>query len=95
MKTLLFRLETPAGTFWIHPEPAGRVQLRIDQHRLKTYSSAKAAARDVAEKHTGWEAWDQLEGVTAPENLSRWKRGEPKSVSQRRKAKQETQSEEE
>ncbi len=89
MKTLLFRLETPVGTFWIHPEPAGRVQLRMNQHRLKTYSSAKAAARDVAEKHTGWKEWDQLEGVTAPENLSRWKRGEPKPTAKQRKAKQE------
>ena len=71
-------------------ESPGRVQLRIDKHRLKTYSSAKAAARDVAEKHTGWEEWDQLEGVVAPENLSRWKRGESNPASKKRKAKQET-----
>ena len=74
MKTVLFTYESPVGTFWIRPEPADRVLLGVDRHKLKTYGSAKTAARAVAEKTTGWEAWDTLEGATAPPGLERWKR---------------------
>lgn len=63
-----------AGTFWIRPEPADRVQLGIDRHKLNTYGSAKAAARAVAERTTGWVGWDTLERVDAPARLERWKR---------------------
>ena len=87
MKTLLFQYESSVGTFWIHPEPAGRVQLRIDGKRLKTYGSAKAAARDVATHSTGWEAWDKLHDVKAPSILSKWKRGAPSSVPKGRSSK--------
>ena len=74
MKTVLFTYETPVGTFWIHPEPAGRVQLRIDRTRLDTYASPTAAARAVAERRTGWAAWDELQDAIAPRDLRRWKR---------------------
>jgi len=74
MKTTLFTYESPVGTFWIRPEPAHRVQLGIDRHKLRTYGSAKAAARAVAEKATGWQEWDTLEGAVAPARLDRWKR---------------------
>jgi hypothetical protein len=74
VKTVLFTYESPVGTFWIRPEPADRVLLGIDRRKLKTYGSAKAAARAVAERMTGWEAWDSLEGVVPPSRLERWKR---------------------
>ena len=75
MKTTLFAYESPVGTFWIRPEPAGRVQLGIDGHKLKTYSSPTAAARDVAARKSGFEPWDTAEGVP-PRGLKQWKRGE-------------------
>jgi hypothetical protein len=74
MKTTLFTYDTPVGTFWIRPEPADRVQLGIDRTKLKTYSSAKAAARDVAAQATGYGPWDSLAGALIPPSLARWKR---------------------
>jgi hypothetical protein len=85
MKTILFQFESPVGTFWIHPEPADRVQLRIDNARLKTYGSAKAAARDVYKHSTGWEAWDRLHDAVAPGSLARWKRGNADAAEHRRR----------
>ena len=61
------------GTFWIRPEPAGRIQLGLDAHKLRTYGSAKAAARAVAEQSTGWEAWDTAAGLVIPAGLEKWK----------------------
>jgi len=74
VKTVLFTYESPVGTFWIRPEPAGRVLLGVDRRKLKTYGSATAAARAVAERATGWPTWDSLEGAVAPARLDRWKR---------------------
>jgi hypothetical protein len=74
MKTILFTYETPVGTFWIQPEPADRVQLGIDRHKLRTFTSARLAAKAVGDRTTGWAPWDELEGVPAPQRLSRWKR---------------------
>ena len=74
MKTVLFTYETPVGTFWIRPEPADRVQLGIDRQKLKTYASARLAAKAVGDRTTGWAPWDSLEGVAAPTRLSAWKR---------------------
>jgi hypothetical protein len=74
MKTTLFTWTTPIGTFWIRPVPAGRVLLGLDHERLKTYSSAKAAARAVAERSTGKAAWDTALEVPPPANLKHWKR---------------------
>ena len=75
MKTILFTYQSPVGTFWIRPEPAGRVQLGIDRHLLKSYDSPKAAARDVAAKNTGFAAWDTVEHAVVPRELHNWKRG--------------------
>jgi hypothetical protein len=83
MKTTLFTYETEVGTFWIQPEPADRVRLGIDRHKLKTYSSARMAARAVAEHETGWPAWDALEGVPGPAGLNSWKRPQPKKAPQK------------
>jgi hypothetical protein len=77
MKTVLFTYETPLGTFWIVPEPAGRVQLGVDRRKLRTYSSAKTAARAVAEHATGYEPWDSGSGIVAPAGLANWKRPDP------------------
>ena len=74
MKTVLFSFETPVGTFWIQPQPADRVLLGIDNNRLKTYSSATAAADAVRERKTGYEPWDTLSLSRAPESLKKWKR---------------------
>jgi hypothetical protein len=63
------------GTFWIRPEPADRVQLGLDAHKLRTYGSAKAAAKAVAEQSTGWEPWDTANGMIIPPGLEKWKRG--------------------
>lgn len=75
MKSILYTLNTDAGTFWIRPEPADRVQLGIDKIELKTYSSPRAAARAVAERTTGWQAWDES-AAAAPSGLEKWKRGD-------------------
>jgi len=77
MKTTLFQYETEIGTFWIRPEPAGRVQLGLDRHKLRTYPSPTAAARAVAERATGWDAWDSATEPLAPASLQRWKRQSP------------------
>ena len=74
MKTTLFTYESTLGTFWIRPEPAGRVQLGLDRHKLNTYSSPKAAAAAVASRNTGWAEWDSAIDVPAPSGLTRWKR---------------------
>jgi hypothetical protein len=75
MKSLLYTRQTLMGTFWIRPEPAGRVQLGIDRVRLRTYPSAKAAARAVADRETGWQAWDEAREVVAAFGLENWERG--------------------
>ena len=77
MKTIIFTYTSPVGTFWIRPEPAGRVQLGIDRRKLKTYKSPTAAARDVATRQTGHLAWDAREGEPAPHDLHDWKRPRP------------------
>jgi hypothetical protein len=74
MKTVLFTYEAPLGTFWIRPEPGGRVQLGLDRLKLRTYPSAKAAARAVADRATGYEPWDSRTETIAPEGLDKWKR---------------------
>lgn len=84
MKTTLFTYQCAAGTFWIRPEPAGRVRLGIDEHQLKTYSSPTAAARAVAERKTGWPAWDNSAEELAPRGLDRWKRAPGAGASTRR-----------
>ena len=61
------------GTFWIRPEPAGRVQLGLDAHKLRTYQSAKTAAKAVAGQATGWEPWDTASGLVIPPGLEKWK----------------------
>jgi hypothetical protein len=76
MKTTLFTFDSPVGTFWIRPEPAGRVQLGIDRHRLKTYASPTAAARDVSARATGFAPWDTAE-LIPPRSLKQWKRIAP------------------
>jgi hypothetical protein len=75
MKSILFTYQSPIGTFWIRPEPASRVQLGLDGHKLRTYSSPKAAAKAVAEQSTGWEAWDTAVGLITPPGLEKWKTG--------------------
>jgi hypothetical protein len=75
MKSILFTYQSPLGTFWIQPEPAGRVRLGVDKKKLRTYGSPKAAARAVAERTTGWEPWDTGQGLTAPAGLEKWKTG--------------------
>ena len=75
MKTVLFSFDTPVGTFWIQPQPADRVLLGIDNNRLKTYSSATAAAEAVRDRRTGYEPWDSLGLSRVPDNLKKWKKG--------------------
>jgi hypothetical protein len=74
MKALLYTNKTPIGTFWIRPEPAGRVRLGIDRTELRAYPSPKAAARAVTERQTGWERWDKADDVLAPRGLEAWRR---------------------
>ena len=63
MKPVLFTYETPLGTFWIRPEPAGRVQLGLGNLKLRTYASAKAAAESVRSQTTGHEEWDRASNI--------------------------------
>src|SRR4051812_9449425 len=84
VKTILFTYKSPVGTFWIRPEPAGRVQLGLDRRKLKIYKSPTAAARDVAMRQTGHQAWDSREGEPAPRDLHAWIR--PPAVSKRRRS---------
>ena len=74
MKSILFKHETEIGTFWMHAEPAGRMQLGIDRQKLKTYRSPNAAAQAVKDRSTGWPAWDKATDVPAPFSLRKWKR---------------------
>ena len=77
MKTILFTYDSPVGQFWIHPEPAGRVRLRIGREELKSYKSPTEAARAVKERRTGYEPWDTLTDVPPPPGLNRWRRPPP------------------
>jgi hypothetical protein len=86
MKSVLFTYDTPLGTFWIRPEPAGRVQLGVDKLKLRTYASPKAAAEAVRNQSTGYEDWDRAVGIVVPFGLEKWKTGgaygRPKSRAQ-------------
>lgn len=75
MKSVLFTYESPLGTFWIRPEPAGRVQLGLDKLKLRTYASPKAAAEAVRAQSTGHEEWDRAGGILVPSGLEKWKTG--------------------
>lgn len=83
MKSVLFTYDSPLGTFWIRPEPAGRVQLGLDRLKLRTYASPKAAAEAVRCQSTGHEEWDRASGILVPSGLEKWKTaggyGRPKS----------------
>lgn len=89
MKSVLYTFTTDAGTFWMRPEPADRVRLGIDKVELKTYSSPKAAARAVAERDTGWEAWDKST-APPPSALEKWKRGSGHRTGRKHAHKKET-----
>jgi hypothetical protein len=86
MKSVLFTYDSPLGTFWIRPEPAGRVQLGLDKLKLRTYASPKAAAEAVRNQSTGYEEWDRANGILLPSGLEKWKTGSgygrPKSRAQ-------------
>ncbi|HSU31276.1 MAG TPA: hypothetical protein VLJ11_08570 [Bryobacteraceae bacterium] len=83
MKSVLFTYDSPLGTFWIRPEPAGRVQLGIDKLKLRTFTSPKAAAEAVRSQSSGYEEWDRASGILVPSGLEKWKTaggyGRPKS----------------
>ena len=85
MKTNLFTFASQLGTFWIRPEPAGRVRLGIDRTLLKSYGSATAAARAVAARQTGWPKWDSDVAERAPRTLRNWKRGEPGGLASKKR----------
>jgi hypothetical protein len=85
MKTVLYTFSSGFGTFWIQPQPAGRVLLGIDNHQLRTYSSARLAANSVYEQKTGWAQWDEAEGVSRPPTLKQWRR--PRVSTARKRAK--------
>jgi hypothetical protein len=74
VKTVLFSYDTPVGSFWIQPQPADRVLLGIDNHPLRTYTSASAAADAVRDRKTGYEPWDSLGLSRVPDSLKNWKR---------------------
>jgi hypothetical protein len=69
-----YSYKTPAGTFWISPQPdsPGRVQLGVDDTVLGSYDSAGAAADDFSGGHTGWAEWDRRSHRDAPTDLSEW-----------------------
>ncbi|MFL6450150.1 MAG: hypothetical protein ACJ746_21090 [Bryobacteraceae bacterium] len=76
MKSVLFTFDTTLGTFWIRPEPAGRVRLGLDKLKLHEYGSANAAAKAVRDHQTGYSAWDEYAEAIGPSSLEKWKRGE-------------------
>lgn len=75
MKTVLYSLDTPVGTFWIQPQPADRVLLGIGGQRLRTYGSVKAAMAEVSARTTGHAEWDEQPGDRLPISLRQWKKG--------------------
>jgi hypothetical protein len=79
MKTVLYSLDTPVGTFWLQPQPADRVLLGIGNRQLKTYGSVKAAVADVSGRTTGYPEWDELPGDKRPVSLRQWKKGQRSS----------------
>lgn len=70
MKTTLFEYQTDIGTFWIRPEPAGRVQLGLDRKQAANVPVADYAGGSGA----GHAAWDENPDLPAPASLDRWKR---------------------
>lgn len=75
MKSVLFTYSSPLGTFWIRPEPAGRVRLGLDQQQLQTYASPRTAADAVAQQKTGYPPWDSADPGLVPHGLNKWKHG--------------------
>lgn len=75
MKSVLFTYPSPLGTFWIRPEPAGRVRLGMEQQQLQTYASPRAAADAVSQQKTGYAPWDSADVGIVPRSLNQWKRG--------------------
>jgi hypothetical protein len=62
------------GTFSIQADNVnvGRWELRINDERLGSYQTPRMAADAVASQTTGYAAWDQLKGATAPGFLEDW-----------------------
>lgn len=86
MKSILFTYSTQLGSFWIRPEPAGRVRLGFEQNQLRTYPTPRAAAQAVAEQKTGYEPWDSGEHALIPTDLTKWKTGAGYAASRKRQA---------
>ena len=72
-----FFYRSPVGVFWIRPQPnsGGRFWLGIDDERLGSYHSPRAAADDVYCQATGWSEWDLLRRPNAPTDITEWERG--------------------
>jgi len=67
---------SPVGLFWIRPQPnsGGRFWLGIDDERLGSYHSLRAAADDVYSQATGFYRWDSLRRPDVPIDLTEWER---------------------
>lgn len=72
-----YHYRSDVGTFWIGPDGSGRFRLGIDDERLGSYHSPKAAADDVYSQSTGCSEWDSLLATSEPSDLSEWTGGKP------------------
>lgn len=66
-----YRYMIPDSSFIIYPNN-GQWGLKINGTFVNDYSTAEAAAYDVASQNTGYVQWDLLEDVDAPASLSEW-----------------------
>ncbi len=71
---MVFRYDSPVGTFTIHPVGSGQFELQIDNAFVASYRSPEAAALDVSLHATSWNEWDLYPGLVAPQSLFEWER---------------------
>ena len=72
-----YHYHSKVGTFWIGPDGERRFWLGIDEEKLGSYHSARAAADDVYTQSSGHAEWDSLPTVMEPCDLTEWVRGRP------------------
>lgn len=69
---MVFRYDSPVGTFTIRPVGSGHFELHINNTFVASYRSPEAAALDVSLHATSWNEWDISPGRDGPQNLSEW-----------------------
>ncbi len=69
---MIYRYNSPVGSFTISPAGNGQFALHIDKKLIASYQTPEAACLDVSLHATGWKEWDLFPGNEGPQNLSGW-----------------------